>query len=78
MTPERSTIGWCDYSGGILNVIIRGRNCPISEGCANCYVERWYRRWGREMPGGTTVYPDKLGKLWKARRKPAVLWANRP
>ena len=68
---KRTNIGWADYSGGDLNVVIRGKSCPTSEGCANCYVERWYQRYrsGR-MPEHTSVYPDKLKRLRWAKFDP--------
>jgi protein gp37 len=67
---RRTSIGWADYSGGDLNVVIRGRNCAISEGCAHCYVERDFKRYGREMTDGTTIYPKKLKGLVKATFDP--------
>jgi len=63
---RRTNIGWADYSGGDLNVVIRGTNCPTSEGCANCYVGRDFKRYGREMADRTTIYPKKLRGLVKA------------
>jgi protein gp37 len=60
----RTNIGWADYSGGDLNVVIRGKSCPISEGCAHCYVERWFKRYRKgRMPEHTTLYDNKLRRL---------------
>lgn len=67
MTMRRTNIGWADYSGGDLNVVIRGRNCPISEGCANCYVARDFKRYGREMEENTVLYHKKLERLARAQ-----------
>lgn len=67
MTLRRSNIGWCDYSGTDLNFII---GCTKkSEGCANCYGFRWAKRAGRDFTEITT-YPQKLGRLWRAKWSP--------
>jgi protein gp37 len=67
MILRRSTIGWCDYSGASLNFII---GCtPKSEGCANCYGFRWAKRAGRDFREIRT-YPQKLGRLWRAKWSP--------
>lgn len=68
---KRTSIGWADYSGGDLNVVIRGKSCPISEGCAHCYVERWFQRYRKgRMPQHTTLYDNKLKRLATAQFSP--------
>lgn len=69
MTMKISPIGWTDCSGGDLNFVIRGaHDCPISPGCANCYVATWNRRWGNnKLPEYTTFYPEKLRRLRSKR-----------
>lgn len=64
--PQRSRIGWTDYSGGDANVVT---GCtPVSAGCQHCYARAIYRRFGRDFD---TVqwHPDKLERLanWKPR-----------
>jgi len=67
MTLRRSGIGWADYSGKDLNFII---GCTKkSEGCANCYGFRWAKRAGRDFREIRT-YPQKLGRLWRAKWSP--------
>ena len=60
-----SKIGWCDYSGGPLNIVFRGStsgDCERGPGCANCYVRSLDNRF-HFLPEHTTYYPDKLVKL---------------
>jgi len=65
--PKRSKIGYCDYSGGDLNVVL---GCtPVSAGCANCYARRIYERFGKDFTQ-VTVYPEKLERLLKWQPKP--------
>lgn len=66
-TPKRSKIGFCDYSGGDLNVCI---GCtPISAGCANCYAQRIYKHFGKDF-SKVTIYPEKLDRLARWQPKP--------
>lgn len=68
---RRTSIGWADYSGGDLNVVIRGKSCPISEGCAHCYVERWFKRYRKgRTPKHTSTYLNKLSRLRTAEFSP--------
>jgi protein gp37 len=61
---KRSKIEWCDYSGGYLNFIRRGKagDCGCSPACAHCYALRIGERFGN-LPDHTTIYPDRLEKL---------------
>lgn len=70
MVARRTTISYADYSGGDLNFVIRGKNCPISDGCLHCYVERDFARWNREMGLTTQIYPEKLERLRKITLDP--------
>ena len=55
-----SKIGWCDFSGGALNVVT---GCtPVSEGCAHCYARRIYNRFGLDFSNVVT-HPDRLRRL---------------
>lgn len=57
---KRSTISYCDYSGGDLNFVL---GCtPVSAGCANCYARCIYERFGKDFSVVRT-YPSKLGRL---------------
>jgi protein gp37 len=62
---KRSGIAWTDYSGGNLNFVRRGKagDCEVSEGCRGCYALRVGERFGN-LPETTTVYPEKIAKLW--------------
>jgi protein gp37 len=63
---RNSGIGYCDFSGGILNFII-GCN-PVSEGCQNCYARALYDQWGRGRDfSRVTFYPEKLKAIRSAR-----------
>jgi len=58
---KRSTISWCDYSGGDLNFVT---GCtPVSEGCANCYAAAIYKRFGRDFSKVLTC-GGKLDRLF--------------
>ncbi len=60
---KRSKIEWCDFSGGNLNFVRRGKDdCECSPGCDHCYARRIGERFGY-LPDVTTFYPDKLAKL---------------
>ena len=70
MAPQRSTIGWTDYSAGDANFIT---GCtPVSEGCANCYARRIYERFGRDF-SQVHIHWDKLDRLWRWR-PPKTHW----
>lgn len=70
MAIRRTSISYADYSGGDLNFVIRGKNCPISDGCLHCYVERDFARYHREMSLTTRIYPEKLERLCKIKLNP--------
>ena len=60
---KQSAIGWCDYSGGVLNVV---SGCtPASEGCANCYARAIADRYGR--PFLVRTDPAKVEALRRLR-----------
>jgi len=62
---KQSGIGWCDFSGGNLNVVVRGStpgDCECGPGCVNCYVKAIDDRF-HFLPERTTWYPEKLKKL---------------
>ncbi len=72
MSVPRSKISWTDWSSGDANFVIRGRasgDCEVSPGCANCYAGAILRRNGM-TPEHTTVYPDKLARLRRAKFEP--------
>jgi len=66
---KQSGIGWCDFSGGNLNVVVRGStpgDCECGPGCANCYVKAIDDRF-HFLPEHTTYYWDKLERLVQKR-----------
>lgn len=64
-----SKIGWADVSGGDCNFVT---GCtPASEGCAHCYAQEIYRRYGRDFSKVET-HEDKLMRLLKTKRWPEV------
>ena len=64
-----SAIGWCDYSGGNLNIV---SGCtPVSRGCDHCYARAIYERFGRDY-GAVTTHPDKLARLATQRFGKAI------
>ena len=67
---HRSRISWTDYSGGKANFVQRGsKDCKISPGCANCYVDRSIAR-VPDWPEYTTVDMIKLDALSRIRPRP--------
>lgn len=67
MNPSK--IGWTDYSGGIFNIVLRGKHdCECSPGCEHCYMIDLDRRFNI-LPETTTYYPDKL-KKWETVKLP--------
>jgi protein gp37 len=65
---HRSSISWADYSGGPLNVVVRGRTegeCECSPGCDNCWARALQERFNYG-PEHTTFYSDRLAALSKA------------
>jgi len=55
-----SAIGWCDYSGGNLNIV---SGCtPVSRGCDHCYARAIYERFGRDH-SIVTPHQGKLARL---------------
>lgn len=68
MTVKRSNIGYCDFSGGDLNFVIRGKkgDCECSSECDNCYALAILEQYGN-TPEHTKVYPEKLARLRNAK-----------
>lgn len=69
MSVPRSSISYCDFSGGDANFVMRGRRpgeCETSEGCVNCYALRMLQRFG-SGPEVTTFYEEKLARLLRVR-----------
>lgn len=70
---HRSKIGWCDYSGGNANFVVRGKKageCEVSPACSNCYVKRYWQTNPEKWPDETTWYPEKLERLSRSRPSP--------
>ena len=64
-----SSIGWCDYSGDIFNIVLRGKHdCECSPGCEHCYLLRIDNKF-HFLPETTTYYPEKL-KHWETVKLP--------
>jgi len=66
---KRSGVNYADFSGGILNFVIRGKtpgDCETAPGCKNCYALTLMERYGWG-PKVTTCYPGKLAKLSTVR-----------
>jgi len=60
---KRSSISWCDFSGGDLNWLTGCQK--VSEGCRFCYAEAIYKRFGRDF-SILTYDSRKLGRALRA------------
>jgi len=61
---KTSAIGWTDFSSGDLNFVT---GCTkAGPGCANCYGEAIYKRFGRDF-SVVKIHEDKLDRLYRKR-----------